>query len=165
MKRNRKNWTWKIRECRFEKSSASNLTRFVTPTKWQNVSQQLLLLFSSPDQLSVLTLFRYPFHLHVAAVARKRSQSFCQKCRWQVTAKHAYTVRMWLCMKWLDMLHGSMVYTECAETAAVSRGTSQVAPKQGCKYFGGYSKRAVTHSESHATKAQLLRWRTENSAI
>ena len=31
---------------------------------------------------------RYPFHPCVAAVARKRSRSFCQKCRWQVTAKH-----------------------------------------------------------------------------
>ena len=35
----------------------------------------------------------------VTAAARKRSRSFCQKCRWQVTAKHAYTLRMWLCMK------------------------------------------------------------------
>ena len=25
-------------------------------------------------------------------VARKKSRSFCQKCRWQVTAKHAYTL-------------------------------------------------------------------------
>ena len=25
-----------------------------------------------------------------------KSRSFCQKCRWQVTAKHAYTLRMWL---------------------------------------------------------------------
>ena len=33
-------------------------------------------------------------------VARKRSRSFCQKCRRQVTAKHACTLRtrMWLCM-------------------------------------------------------------------
>ena len=45
-------------------------------------------------------LFRYPFHTRVTAVARKRPRSFCQKCRWQVTAKHAYTWRMWLCMKW-----------------------------------------------------------------
>ena len=29
--------------------------------------------------------------LCVTAVARKRPQSFCQKCRWQVTPKHAYT--------------------------------------------------------------------------
>ena len=35
----------------------------------------------------------------VTAVARKRSRSFCQKCRWQVTAQ-TYTLRMWLCMKW-----------------------------------------------------------------
>ena len=44
-------------------------------------------------------LFRYPFHLRVTAVARKRSRSFCQKSRWQVTAKHSCTLRMWLCMK------------------------------------------------------------------
>ena len=35
----------------------------------------------------------------VTAVARKRPRSFCQKRRWQVTAKHAHTLRMWLCMK------------------------------------------------------------------
>ena len=51
-------------------------------------------------------LFRYPFHPRVTAVARKRSQSFCQRRRWQVTAKHAYTLRMWLCMKW----HGAWLY-------------------------------------------------------
>ena len=28
----------------------------------------------------------------VTAVARKRPKSFCQKCRWQVTPKHAYTL-------------------------------------------------------------------------
>ena len=63
------------------------------------------------------------FHPCVTAVARKRSRSFCQKCRWQVTAKHAYTLRMWLCMKW----HGAWlcgVHRTCAETAAVSCGTS-----------------------------------------
>ena len=53
-------------------------------------------------------LFRYPFHPRVTAVAckTKRPRSFCQKCRWQVTAKHAYTLRMWLCMKW----HGAWLY-------------------------------------------------------
>ena len=35
----------------------------------------------------------------VTAVACQRSRSFCQKCRWQVTTKHACTLRMWLCMK------------------------------------------------------------------
>ena len=44
------------------------------------------------SQLCVLTLIRCPFHPCVAAVARKRLRSFCQKCRWQVTPKHAYTL-------------------------------------------------------------------------
>ena len=43
-------------------------------------------------------LFRYPFHPSVTAVARKRSWSFCKKYWWQVTAKQACTLRMWLCM-------------------------------------------------------------------
>ena len=71
-------------------------------------------------------LFQYPFHPRVTAVARKRSWPFCQKCRWQVTAKHAYTLRMWLCMKW----HGAWLYgvhRTCAETAAVSCGTSHAS--------------------------------------
>ena len=66
-------------------------------------------------------LFRYPFHPRVTTVARKRSQSFCQKCMWQVTAKHTDTLCMWLCMK----LYG--VHRTCTEMAAVSCGTSQVS--------------------------------------
>ena len=80
------------------------------------------IFFSRVDFLCWL-LFRYPFHSRVTAVARKSSRSFCQNCRWQVTAKHAYTLRMWLCMKW----HGTWLYgvhRTCAETAAVSCGTS-----------------------------------------
>ena len=53
------------------------------------------IFFSRVDFLCWL-LFRYPFHPRVTAVARNKSRSFCQKCRWQVTAKHAYTLRMWL---------------------------------------------------------------------
>ena len=37
-------------------------------------------------------LFRSPFHPRVTAVARRRPRSFCQKCKWQVTHKHAYTL-------------------------------------------------------------------------
>ena len=65
-------------------------------------------------------------HKCVTAVARKRSRSFCQKCRRHVTAKHACTLRMWLCMKW----HGAWLYCvhrTCAETAAVSCGTSHAS--------------------------------------
>ena len=39
----------------------------------------------------MLTFIRCPVHPRVTAVARKRPRSFCQKCRWQVTLKHAYT--------------------------------------------------------------------------
>ena len=71
-------------------------------------------IFFLQGQLSVLTL-RYPFHPRVTTVTHKRSQSFCQKCRWQVTAKHTYTLPMWLWMKWhRNLVHGWMVYTEPA---------------------------------------------------
>ena len=40
----------------------------------------------------MLTFIRYQFHPRVTAVARKRPRSFCQKCRWQVAPKHAYTL-------------------------------------------------------------------------
>ena len=45
------------------------------------------IFFSRVDFLCWL-LFRYPFQPYVTAVARKRSKSFCQKCRWHVLAKH-----------------------------------------------------------------------------
>ena len=79
------------------------------------------IFFSRVDLLCWL-LFRYPFNPRVTAVARKRSRSFCPK----VSDKHAYTLRMWLCMKW----HGAWLYGVhriCAETAAVSCGTSHVS--------------------------------------
>ena len=53
--------------------------------------------FSSPGSTFCADSFRYPFHPRVTAVARKKSRSFCQKCRWQVTAKHAYTLRIEPC--------------------------------------------------------------------
>ena len=74
-------------------------------------------------------LFRYPFHPRVTAVARKRPRSSCQKRRWQVTAKHAYTLRMWLCMKW----HGAWLYgvhrtrRDWLSLAADSCGTSHAS--------------------------------------
>ena len=82
--------------------------------------------FLLQGRLSVLTLISVSIPPRVTAVARKRSRSFCQKCRWQVTAKHTYTLRMWLCVKW----HGVWFYgvhRTCAETAAVSCGTSHAS--------------------------------------
>ena len=65
--------------------------------------------------------------------AHKRSWSLCQKCRWEVTVKHTCTRRMWLCMRWCDMVHGCVVYTERTQTAAISCDTSRVTTKQCCK--------------------------------
>ena len=50
-------------------------------------------------------LFWYPLHPRVTAVARKRSRPFCQKCRWQVTAKHACSLRMKLRVGSNIMIH------------------------------------------------------------
>ena len=87
-----------------------------TDTEWVSTESQ-------PDFLC--QLIWYPFHPCVATVACKRSQSFCQKCRWQVTAKHVHTLRMWL--SWSDMVHGCMVYTERTKTDAVLCGISHVS--------------------------------------
>ena len=48
-------------------------------------------------------LIQCPFHPHVTSVARKRSWSFCQKCRWQVTPKQAYTLDP-MKSEWADYL-------------------------------------------------------------
>ena len=78
-------------------------------------------IFFSRVKVLCWFLFCYsPLHpppLHppsrVTAVARKISQSFCQKCRWQVTAKYTCTLPMRLWMKWhCKLVHGCIVYTE-----------------------------------------------------
>ena len=123
------------------------------------------IFFSRVDFLCWL-LFRYPFHPRVTAVARKRFQSFCQKCRWQVTAKHAYTLHMWLCMKWYGAwLYG--VHKTCAETAALSCGTSHASAvstplrwifktkqQQQQKHYKARHSRRTTCERSHGESAQ-----------
>ena len=106
-------------------------------------------------------LFWYPFHPCVTAGARKRSQSFCQKCRWQVTAKHTCIHLTYAdCMKW----HGAWLYgvhRTCAQTASVSWGSCHASTVTVyLHHFGGYSKtrykKLVTHVESHASTVNLL---------
>ena len=63
-------------------------------------------------------------------IARKRSQSFRQKCRWQVTAKHACTISMWLCKKW----HGAWLYG-VHRTCRDSNSFMWHQPCQCCKYI------------------------------
>ena len=58
------------------------------------------------------------------------------------------------------MVHGCIVYTERAETAAVPRGTNHVTTKHRGKYTisvefqNALPNSTVTHLESHATEAQ-----------
>ena len=62
--------------------------------------------YGYPKQfVCTMYVFLYLFHPPVTAVVCQRSRSFCQKCRWQVTAKHTYTLPVWFCMKW----HGACV--------------------------------------------------------
>ena len=87
---------------------------------------QYMLTQSSTTSSTTVSLFTLSTLVTAVARKTKRPRSFCQKCRWQVTAKHAYILRMWLCMKW----HGAWLYgvhRTCAETAAVSCGTSHVS--------------------------------------
>ena len=108
-------------------------------------------------------LFRYPFHPRVTAVARKRPRSFCQKRRWQVTAKHAYTLRMWLCMKW----HGAWLYG-VHRTRRDGSSFLWHQPCQRCKYTTSVDiqlKRAIknlfTRVESYASAMSLLESREQ----
>ena len=78
---------------------------------------------------------------------------------------------MWLCMKWHDMVHGCMVYKECAETAAVPHGISHVPTNKCCKYTtladiqNTLWKVTVTHLESNVTRVQRVCSRVENSPL
>ena len=72
-------------------------------------------------------LFQYLFHPPVTTLAHKRSRSFCQKCRWQVTVKYTCTVWYVCGFAWSDMVHGCMVSTEHADMAAVSCGASHAS--------------------------------------
>ena len=60
-------------------------------------------IFFSRVNFCVLTPVQCPFHPCVTAVGLKRPRSFFQKCSWQVTPKHAYTLDP-LKLEWADLL-------------------------------------------------------------
>ena len=64
---------------------------------WQERRDNFLL----QSQLCVLTLIQCLLHPCVTTLARKRPWSFCQKCRWQVTPKHPYTLDP-MKLEWAD---------------------------------------------------------------
>ena len=106
--------------------STSMLCSIIPQTVWiGNVDSSVVwvldhdwkVMCSSPCRSRVKTFFLrvnflcrvlvwYPFHPPVTAVAHKRFQSFCQKCRWQVTPKY-------ICgFAWTDEVtwHGAQLY-------------------------------------------------------
>ena len=87
------------------------------------------------SRANFLHSFEYLFHPHVTAAACKRSRSFCQKCRWQVTAKHACILRMWLWIKW----HCKLVHV-APRWQQFYMGHQPVTTKEHCKckHFVGY---------------------------
>ena len=91
-------------------------------------------------QLSVLTHISVSVPPLCYRSSTKRSQSFCQKCRWHGA--------------WLYGVHRT-----CTETAAVSCGTSHasaVSTLLRCIYSKTRYKKLVTHVESHASAVSLL---------
>ena len=113
------------------------------------------IFFSRVNFLCSLLLW-YPFHPHVTAAAHKRPWSFCQKCRWQVTAKYTSTLLLWLCMKW----YGAWLYGVHRMRRDGSFMWHQ--PCQCCKYTTSVDiqkacyKKLFTHVESHASTVSLL---------
>ena len=121
-----------------------------------------IIFFSGVNFLCWL-LFRYPFRVTAEAKKKKkkekkkrrRSWSFCQKCRWQVTAKYACT----LCgFAWSDMVHGCMVYTEHVEMAAVLCGISHASAVTQCKYTALADIQKASHSCRITCKCNDSAW-------
>ena len=57
--------------------------------------------FSSPESTLCADSYSVSVPPRVTALARKRPKSFYQKCRWQVTHKHAYTLDLSK-LEWAD---------------------------------------------------------------
>ena len=150
--------TWRTR------THATSITQTHTAASGAQRSHQLL--GSLHDESgATYTFISYSFLLCFTTVAYKRSRSFCQKCRWQVTAKHTCTLCMWLCMKW----HGAWLYG--VHNMHQDGGSFMWhQPCQRCKYTTSVDtekrryKELVNHVPLHANAVNLLE-RAENNAI
>ena len=113
----------------------------------------------------MLTLISVSVPPRVTAAARKRSRSFDSAKRaggrLQINTHALYVCGFAL----NDMVHGCMVYTERAETAAVSCGTSHASAvsipfwwifKNALKKKKKKKKKLFTHVESYVNALGLL---------
>ena len=111
-------------------------------------------VLSISTQINTLSnIFRYPFHPRVTAVARKRSRSFCQKCRWQVTAKHAYTVKYVA----LHEVTWSMVVWGTQDLCQDSCSFMWHQPCQCCKYTTSVDIQKTYYKASHSCRTTCER--------
>ena len=131
----------------------------------QNIAFSGILATSSSTASIIYSVSIPPscYHRDLLRATHKRSWSFCQKCRWKVAAKHAYTLHMWLCMK----QHGAWLYG-VHKMHWDHSSFMWHQPYQRCKvhHFGGYSKmrykELVIHVESHACAVSLLKSREQH---
>ena len=115
------------------------------------------MLFSSVNFLCCRLLLRYPFHPCVTAAARKKDSGRSAKSaggKLQLNTQASYVCGF----AWSHMVHGCMVYTERAETAAVSCSTSHVGTVitplrwilKKCAKHKHTHTHACTHAPTHA---------------
>ena len=92
----------------------------------------------------------YIYNLHIITNSQSKwSRSFCQKCRWQVAAKHTCILCMWFWIKWHRwLMRGCMVWTNLAPRRQHFHVARTIHQTARYNHFGGYSKRAVW-SSSH----------------
>ena len=137
---------------------------FPPPCSTQKMQEQWEHFFSRVSFLCWL-LFRYPFHPHVTTAACEKIRVLLPKCRWQVTAKHTYTLHMRLCMKW----HDAWLYG-VHRTRRDGSSFMWHQPCQHCKYTTSvdiqkmrYQK--AIHSCSITCELSVSVWECINSTI
>ena len=109
--------------------------------------------FLLQGRLSVLTLISVSVPPRVTAVARKRSRSVCQKCRWQLGQLQLNTHTPYVCgFARSDMVHGCMVYTELAPCQRCKYSTSVDIKKQTKKQTTKKPKNKRAMKTSHSCR-------------
>ena len=97
----------------------------------------------------------------ITAVARKISQSFCQKCRWQVTDKHACMHLTYVALH--EVTWSTVVWSTQNAPRRQQLHVAPAMPALLVHHFGGHLKlknkaikKLFTHTESHASAVTLL---------
>ena len=106
--------------------------------------------FSSPESTLCADSYSVSVPPRVTAVARKRPRSFCQKCWWQVTPKHAYTLdptkSEWADYAAVQTMHGNVSGNELTRNLSwnIRPQSSQLA--EPCLLYTSPSPRDMTIS-------------------